>query len=696
MARATPIERYRNIGIMAHIDAGKTTTTERILFYTGVSRRLGEVQDGAATMDWMDQERERGITITSAATTCFWKGIDGQFPEHRINIIDTPGHVDFTIEVERCLRVLDGACAILCAVGGVQSQTETVWRQASRYRIPRLLFVNKMDRPGADFLRVYEQVKSRLGVLPVPVQFPIGSEGAFEGVVDLVKMRAIYWDSESQGMKMVSREIPAEILADARLWRERMVEAAAEASDELMIKYLEVGDLTEREIVSGLRARTLTSDIFPMLCGSAFRNKGVQAMLDAVIEYLPAPTDVPAMLGRGEDGAEIRRVASDHEAFSALAFKVSADTSSEELVFFRVYSGVIGVGDVFWNPRTRAKEVIGRLLQVHANDCDDIAEVRAGDIAAAVGLEAVTTGDTLCDPAEIIIYEGISVPSPVIHVAVEPKTHVDQAKMALALSRVTREDPTFGVRVDQDSGQTIISGMGELHLEIIVDRLRREFGVGVNVGVPQVAYREAIRSVVEVEGTFDRQSGGKAQYGRVSLKLEPAPGAGWSFVNESQASVVPREVVPAVEAGVEDALSGGVLAGFPMVDVTVTLFDGEYREVDSNEHAFKLAAFSACKDGMRKAAPVLLEPMMAVEVEVPEEFMGNVIGDLSSRRGIIQGMDDLVSGIKAIKAEVPLAEMFGYSTSLRSATQGRATYTMEFKQYSEAPTNVAEAIINEK
>lgn len=696
MVRATPIERYRNIGIMAHIDAGKTTTTERILFYTGVSRRLGEVHDGAATMDWMDQERERGITITSAATTCFWTGMDNQFPEHRINIIDTPGHVDFTIEVERCLRVLDGACTILCAVGGVQSQTETVWRQADRYRIPRLLFVNKMDRPGADFLRVYEQVRSRLGVVPVPIQLPIGSEGKFEGVIDLVRMRAIYWDGASQGMKMEVREIPAELLADARLWRERLVEVAAESSDDLMVKYLEFGDLSEGEVVSGLRARTLTSDVFPMLCGSAFRNKGVQAMLDALIDYLPAPVDVPAMLGSGKDGAELRRMANDDDAFSALAFKVAVDPSAGELVFFRVYSGVIGVGDAFWNPRTGGKEVIGRLLQMHANERDDVAEVRAGDIAAAVGLEAVTTGDTLCDPDEIIVYEGMSFPQPVIHVAVEPKTQMDQGKMALALSRVTREDPTFGVRVDEESGQTVISGMGELHLEIIVDRLRREFGVGVNVGVPQVAYREAIRATVDVEGKFDRNTGGRAQYGRVKLKLEPALGADFAFVDASRVNVVPQGFVPAVQEGVEDALSSGVLAGFPVVNVKVTLFDGECIDADSNGHAFKLAAFSACKDGMRKASPVLLEPMMAVEVEVPEEFMGNVIGDLSARRGIIQGMDDLVSGIKSIKAEVPLAEMFGYSTSLRSATQGRATYTMEFKQYSEAPTNVAEAIINKK
>ncbi len=696
MARATPIERYRNIGIMAHVDAGKTTTTERILYYTGVSRWLGEVHDGTATMDWMEQERERGITITSAATTCFWKGMLAQFPEYRINLIDTPGHVDFTIEVERCLRVLDGACVVLCAVSGVQSQTEAVWRQADRYRVPRVLFVNKMDRAGADFQRVYEQVKSRLKALPVPVQLPIGSAGEFEGVIDLVSMRAVYWDDATQGATIGIREIPDELLSDATYWRERLIEAAADASEELMVRYLDVGDLADHEVVRGLRARTLAADVYPMLCGSAFGNKGVQALLDAVIDYLPAPMDRPRVRGRGEGGVELFRLASDSEPFSALAFKLASDALAGDLTFIRVYSGAMGVGGVLCNPRTGSREIVGRLLQVHANEFDDVAEVRAGDIAAVAGLEAVVTGDTLCDPEEIIVLDGVVAPQPVIHVAVEPKTESDFRKMVLALNRLAREDPTFGVRVDDESGQTIISGMGELHLEICLDRLRRNFGVEVNVGAPQVAYREGIRGIAEIDGVFDKIVDGSARYGRVWLKLEPTGGSESEFVNGSAAGAVPEECVASVREGVEAALSSGVLGGFPVVGVKVTLLDGSCREVDSNRNAFKLAAFSACKDGMRKAIPVLLEPMMAVEVELPEEFMGHVIGNLGSRRGIIQGVEDPVSGIKSIKAEVPLAEMFGYSTSLRSATQGRATYTMEFEQYSEAPTNVAEAIINKK
>jgi elongation factor G len=697
MPRSTPIERYRNIGIMAHIDAGKTTTTERILFYTGVSHKIGEVHDGATVMDWMEQERERGITITSAATTCFWKGMNNNYPEHRINIIDTPGHVDFTIEVERSLRVLDGACTVLCAVGGVQPQTETVWRQGNKYKVPRLLFVNKMDRQGANFMRVYDQVKQRLKAHPVPIQLPIGAEDKFEGVIDLVKMKAIYWDESTQGMKFEERDIPASLQDEAKSWQERMVESAAEANEELMNKYLEDGDLSLEDLKLGLRLRTINNEIFPMLCGSAFKNKGVQAMLDAVIDFLPAPVDIPDVKGQLESGQPATRKASDDEPFAGLAFKIMTDPFVGQLIFFRVYSGVVNSGDTIYNPVKRRKERIGRILQMHANQREEIKEVRAGDIAAAVGLKEATTGDTLCDPDKIIVLERMEFPEPVIHVAVEPKTKSDQEKMGIALNRLAQEDPSFRVRTDEESGQTIISGMGELHLEIIVDRMKREFGVEANVGAPQVAYREAIRKQVEIEGKFVKQSGGKGQYGHVWLKMEPnEAGKGFQFVDAIKGGVVPREFIPAVQKGLEDTLPNGVLAGFPVVDVKVTLFDGSYHEVDSNENAFKMAASMAFKDGMRKANPVLLEPMMAVEVETPEEFMGNVMGDLNSRRGMIQGMDDLVSGIKAIKAEVPLAEMFGYSTSLRSATQGRATYTMEFKHYSEAPKNVAEAIINKK
>ena len=695
MARKTPIERYRNIGIMAHIDAGKTTTTERVLFYTGVSHKLGEVHDGAATMDWMEQEQERGITITSAATTCFWKGMAGNYPEHRINIIDTPGHVDFTIEVERSLRVLDGACTVFCAVGGVQPQTETVWRQANKYQVPRLAFVNKMDRSGANFMRVYDQIKTRLKATPVPIQLPIGAEDKFEGVVDLIKMKAIYWDDESRGMKFEEREIPSNLLKDAREWREKMLESAAEANEELMNKYLEEGDLEIADIKNGLRSRTINNEIVPMMCGTAFKNKGVQAMLDAVIDFMPSPTDILAIEGENEDGEADKRKADDNEPFSALAFKIATDPYVGQLIFFRVYSGVVTSGDTIYNPVKGKKERIGRLLQMHANQRDEIKEVRAGDIAAAVGLKDVVTGDTLCDPQKIITLERMDFPEPVIHVAVEPKTKLDQEKMGIALNRLAQEDPSFRVRTDEESGQTIISGMGELHLEIIVDRMKREFGVEANVGAPQVAYREAIRKLVEIEGKFVKQSGGRGQYGHVWLKMEPnEAGKGFEFIDEIKGGAVPREYIPAVEKGLLETLPSGVLAGYPVVDVKVTLFDGSYHDVDSNENAFKMAASIAFKDGMRKANPVLLEPMMAVEVETPEDFMGNVVGD-SSRRGMIQGMED-IPGLKVIRAEVPLAEMFGYSTALRSATQGRATYSMEFKHYSEAPKNVAEAIINKK
>lgn len=696
MARNTPIERYRNIGISAHIDAGKTTTTERVLFYTGVSHKIGEVHDGAATMDWMEQEQERGITITSAATTCFWKGMDGKFPEHRINIIDTPGHVDFTIEVERSMRVLDGACMVYCAVGGVQPQSETVWRQANKYRVPRLAFVNKMDRSGADFFKVYDQMRLRLKANPVPIQVPIGAEEKFEGVVDLVKMKAIYWDEASQGMKFDLRDIPAELLETCKKWREAMLEAAAESSEEMMNKYLEEGDLSEADIIQGLRSRTIASEIVPMMCGSAFKNKGVQAMLDKVVELMPAPTDVPAVKGELDDGSEGERQPSDEEKFSALAFKVATDPYVGQLIFFRVYSGVVKSGDTIYNPVKGRKERLGRILQMHANQREEIKEVRAGDIAAAVGLKDVTTGDTLCDVASPITLERMVFPEPVIHVAVEPKTKADQEKMGIALGRLAQEDPSFRVRTDEESGQTIMSGMGELHLEILVDRMRREFGVEANVGAPQVAYREAIKKEVEQEGKHAKQSGGKGQYGHVWIKMGPnEPGKGFEFIDAIKGGTVPREYIPAVEKGLKEALSNGVLAGFPVVDVKVTLFDGSYHDVDSSELAFKLAAILAFKDGMRKASPILLEPMMAVEVETPEDYMGDVMGDLNRRRGIIQGMED-AAGVKLVKAEVPLAEMFGYSTDLRSMSQGRATYSMEFKHYTEAPKSVAEAVIAKK
>jgi len=696
VARATPIERYRNIGISAHIDAGKTTTTERVLFYTGVSHKIGEVHDGAATMDWMEQEQERGITITSAATTCFWKGMDGKFPEHRINIIDTPGHVDFTIEVERSMRVLDGACMVYCAVGGVQPQSETVWRQANKYGVPRLAFVNKMDRNGADFFKVYDQMRLRLKANPIPIQVPIGAEENFEGVVDLVKMKAIYWDEASQGMKFELREIPAELLDTCKKWREAMVEAAAESSEEMMNKYLEEGDLTEAEIIAGLRVRTIASEIVPMMCGSAFKNKGVQAMLDKVVELMPAPTDIPPVKGELENGEQGERNAADDEKFSALAFKVATDPYVGQLIFFRVYSGVVKSGDTIYNSVKGRKERLGRILQMHANQREEIKEVYAGDIAAAVGLKDVTTGDTLCDLNDTIILERMIFPEPVIHVAVEPKTKVDQEKMGIALGRLAQEDPSFRVRTDEESGQTIMSGMGELHLEILVDRMRREFGVEANVGAPQVAYREAIKKEVEQEGKHAKQSGGKGQYGHVWIKMGPnETGKGFEFIDAIKGGTVPREFIPAVEKGLKEALTNGVLAGFPVVDVKVTLFDGSYHDVDSSELAFKLAAILAFKDGMRKASPVLLEPMMAVEVETPEDYMGDVMGDLNRRRGIIQGMED-ANGVKLVKAEVPLAEMFGYSTDLRSMSQGRATYSMEFKHYTEAPKNVAEAIISKK
>ncbi|WP_310451378.1 elongation factor G [Sulfuritalea sp.] len=697
MARKTPIERYRNIGISAHIDAGKTTTTERILFYTGVNHKIGEVHDGAATMDWMEQEQERGITITSAATTCFWKGMGQNFPEHRVNIIDTPGHVDFTIEVERSMRVLDGACMVYCAVGGVQPQSETVWRQANRYGVPRLAFVNKMDRQGADFFKVHDQMRLRLKANPIPLQIPIGAEEKFEGVVDLVKMKAIVWDEASQGIKFEYSEIPAELKAKADEWREKMVEAAAEASEELMNKYLDSGDLTEDEIKAGLRARTLSAEIVPMLCGSAFKNKGVQAMLDAVIEYLPAPTDIPPVDGILENEQPGERKPNDTDPFAALAFKIMTDPYVGQLTFFRVYSGTVKTGDTIFNPIKGRKERLGRILQMHANQREEIKEVFAGDIAAAVGLKEATTGETLCDPAHVITLERMVFPEPVIHVAVEPKTKADQEKMGIALNRLAQEDPSFRVRTDEESGQTIISGMGELHLEILVDRMRREFGVEANVGAPQVAYREAVRKSVEQEGKFVKQSGGRGQYGHVWIKLEPnEAGKGFEFIDMIKGGSVPREFIPAVEKGLRDTLPNGVLAGFPVVDVKVTLFDGSYHDVDSNENAFKMAASMAFKDAMRKASPVLLEPMMAVEVETPEDYMGNVMGDLSGRRGIVHGMEDQVGGIKLIKAEVPLAEMFGYSTQLRSLSQGRATYSMEFKHYTEAPKNVAEAVINKK
>ena len=698
MPRKTPIERYRNIGISAHIDAGKTTTTERVLFYTGVNHKIGEVHDGAATMDWMEQEQERGITITYAATTCYWRGMGANYPEHRVNIIDTPGHVDFTIEVERSMRVLDGACMVYCAVGGVQPQSETVWRQANKYGVPRLAFVNKMDRTGANFFRVYDQMKSRLKANPVPIQVPIGSEENFVGVVDLVKMKAVIWDEASQGIKFEYKDIPAELKDVADEWREKMVEVAAEANEELMNKYLEAGELTEQEVKDGLRRRTIAGEIVPMLCGSAFKNKGVQAMLDAVIDYLPSPADIPPVKGILDNEQEGSRKAEDSEPFSALAFKIMTDPFVGQLTFIRVYSGTLNSGDTIYNAVKQRKERIGRILLMHANQREEIKEVHAGDIAAAVGLKDVVTGDTLCDPSKIITLERMIFPEPVIHVAVEPKTKADQEKMGIALNRLAQEDPSFRVRTDEESGQTIISGMGELHLEIIVDRMKREFSVEANVGAPQVAYRETIRkSCDKVEGKFVKQSGGRGQYGHVWLKVEPnETGKGYEFVDAIKGGSVPREYIPAVQKGILEAIPAGVLAGFPVVDVKVTLFDGSYHEVDSNENAFKMAGLLAFKEGLRRANPALLEPIMAVEVETPEDFMGNVVGDLNSRRGVIQGMDDIPGGGKTVKAEVPLKEMFGYSTTLRSLSQGRATYTMEFKHYSEAPRNIADEIINKQ
>ena len=696
MARKTPIERYRNIGISAHIDAGKTTTTERILYYTGVNHKLGEVHDGAATTDWMEQEQERGITITSAAVTTFWKGMDLSYPEHRINIIDTPGHVDFTIEVERSMRVLDGACMVYCAVGGVQPQSETVWRQANKYHVPRLAFVNKMDRTGANFYKVYDQMKLRLRANPVPVVIPIGAEDKFEGVVDLIKMKAIIWDEASQGMKFDYRDIPADLKEKAAEWREKMLEAAAEADEDLMNEYLENGDLPEEKIKAGLRKRTIANEIQPMLCGTAFKNKGVQRMLDAVIDFLPSPVEIPPIEGEDDEHNRVPRKADDNEKFAALAFKLMTDPFVGQLTFVRVYSGVLNSGDTVLNATRGKKERIGRLLQMHANNREEIKEVRAGDIAAVVGLKEVTTGETLTDQAAPIILERMVFPEPVIRQAVEPKSKADQEKMGLALSRLAAEDPSFRVHTDEESGQTIIGGMGELHLEIIVDRMKREFNVEANVGKPQVAYRETIRKTVEnAEAKFVKQSGGRGQYGHVVLKLEPLEpgGPNFEFVDAIKGGVVPREFIPAVQKGIEDTLPTGVLAGYPVVDVKVTLHFGSYHDVDSNENAFKQAGSMAFKEGMRKASPVLLEPMMAVEVETPEEYAGTVMGDLSSRRGMIQGMEDMVGGGKQIKAEVPLAEMFGYATTLRSLTQGRATYTMEFKQYAEAPKNVAEAVI---
>ena len=697
MARKTPIERYRNIGISAHIDAGKTTVTECILYYTGVNHKIGEVHDGAATMDWMEQEQERGITITSAATTCFWKGMDSSFPEHRFNIIDTPGHVDFTIEVERSMRVLDGACMVYCAVGGVQPQSETVWRQATKYKVPRLAFVNKMDRSGANFFKVVDMMKTRLKANPVPIVIPIGAEDNFSGVVDLLKMKAIIWDEASQGMKFEYKDVPADLLESAQTWREQMVEAAAEASEDLMNEYLENGELSEAKIVEGLRLRTLACEIQPMLCGTAFKNKGVQRMLDAVVELLPSPVDIPPVGGVDERDNEISRKADDAEKFSALAFKLMTDPFVGQLTFIRVYSGVLASGATVYNSVKGKKERVGRILQMHANNREEIKEVLAGDIAACVGMKDVTTGETLCDPDAPIILERMVFPDPVIHVAVEPKTKADQEKMGIALGRLAAEDPSFRVRTDEESGQTIISGMGELHLDIIVDRMRREFNVEAAVGAPQVAYRECIKKAVEQEGKFVKQSGGRGQFGHVWLKIEPnEPGAGYTFVDAIKGGVVPREFIPAVDKGLQDAITSGVLAGFPVVDIKFTLFDGSYHDVDSNENAFRMAASMAFKEGVKKASPTLLEPMMAVEVETPEDYMGNVMGDLSSRRGIVQGMEDQAGGIKVVKAEVPLSEMFGYATSLRSLSQGRATYSMEFKHYTEAPKNVADAVINKK
>jgi elongation factor G len=697
VARNTPIERYRNIGIMAHIDAGKTTTTERVLYYTGVNHKIGEVHDGAATMDWMEQEQERGITITSAATTCFWKGMAGNYPEHRINIIDTPGHVDFTIEVERSLRVLDGACAVFCAVGGVEPQSETVWRQAQKYKVPRIAFVNKMDRAGANFLRVVNQIKTRLGSNAVPIQIPIGAEENFEGVVDLIKMKAIYWEKENMGVKFTETNIPADMVDLCQEWHENMVEAAAEASEEFMDRYLNNGELTSEEVKKGLRMRTLINEIVPIVCGSAFKNKGVQTMLDAVIDYLPSPVDVPPIKGIKDDAAETpdERHASDEEPFSALAFKIATDPFVGTLTFFRVYSGVLKSGDTLYNPVKSRKERVGRVVQMHANSREEIKEVRAGDIAAAVGLKDVTTGDTLCDLNNIITLERMEFPEPVIAVAVEPKTKGDQEKMGVALGKLAQEDPSFRVHTDEESGQTIISGMGELHLEIIVDRMRREFNVEANVGKPQVAYRETIRKTNEkAEGKFIRQSGGRGQYGHVVLKIEPnESGKGYEFVNAIVGGAVPKEYVNAVDKGIQEQLKNGIIAGYPVVDVKVTLYDGSYHDVDSSEMAFKIAGSMGFKEGAAKAGPVLLEPIMKVEVVTPEDYLGGVTGDINRRRGILQGTEDSPAG-KIIRAEVPLSEMFGYATDLRSATQGRATYTMEFEKYTQVPPNIAEGIIS--
>ena len=694
MARSTPLNRYRNVGIMAHIDAGKTTTTERILFYTGISHKIGEVHDGAATMDWMEQEQERGITITSAATTTFWRGMDASFEEHRINIIDTPGHVDFTIEVERSLRVLDGAVAVFCAVGGVEPQSETVWRQANKYQVPRLAFVNKMDRSGADFVRVVEQIKTRLGANPVPLQLPVGAEEEFEGVIDLIKMKAIYWDQDSVGVKFEEKDIPADLLDLANEYHEQMLEAAAESSEELMDEYLEKGSLSPEQTKQALRQLTIDNEIVPVMCGSAFKNKGVQAMLDGIVEYLPSPTEVPAIKGIDHQDNEVERPSNDDEPFSALAFKIATDSFVGQLVFFRVYSGIMKTGDSVLNPVKGKKERIGRILQMHSNNREEIKEVRAGDIAAAVGLKSVTTGDTLCDVKNAVTLERMEFPEPVISQAVEPKTQSDQEKMGAALGKLAQEDPSFKVRTDEESGQTIISGMGELHLDIIIDRMRREFDVECNVGKPQVAYREAISGSIEHETKYAKQSGGRGQYGHVYLRIEPLPrGTGFEFVDEIKGGAVPREFIPSVQKGVEESLEGGVLAGYPMIDVKVTLFDGSYHDVDSSEFAFKAAASQAFREGCREAGVDLLEPIMAVEIVSPEEYMGNISGDVNSRRGVILGMDDTPSG-KLIRSEVPLAEMFGYATSLRSATQGRASYTMQFEKYQKAPKNVVDTIIN--
>ncbi len=694
MSRKTPIARYRNIGIMAHIDAGKTTTTERILYYTGVSHKIGEVHDGAATMDWMEQEQERGITITAAATTCFWRGMFGQFPLHRINIIDTPGHVDFTIEVERSLRVLDGACAVFCAVGGVEPQSETVWRQANKYKVPRVVFVNKMDRTGADYFRVLEQIKTRLGANPVPMQLPIGAEDSFVGIVDLIKMKAVYWESGNMGVAFEEKEIPADLLATAEHWRENLLENAADADDELMEKYLEEGVLTDDEIRGAIRSQVLANKITPAFCGSAFKNKGVQSLLDGVIEYLPAPTDVGSVRGLAEASEDEKlRNADDDEPFSALAFKIATDPFVGTLTFFRVYSGTLRAGEVVYNSNKGKRERVGRIVQMHANSREEVKEVRAGDIAAAIGLKSVVTGDTLCDLKDTIVLERMSFPDPVISVAVEPKTLADQDKLSKALNRLAQEDPSFKVEGDEDSGQTIISGMGELHLEIIIDRMRREFDVMANVGDPQVAYKETIKQTVRCEGKFIKQTGGRGQYGHVCLRIEPKEeGAGYEFVNEVVAGAIPKEYIPAIDQGIQEQMESGVLGGFPVVDVKVSLFDGSYHDVDSNEMAFKIAGSIGFRDGAKTANPVLLEPIMKVEVVTPQNYMGDVVGDINRRRGIVLGMDDSPVGT-AIDCEVPLAEMFGYATDLRSATQGRATYSMQFKKYSEAPASVTEAII---